>query len=486
MPSPTVRQGHFSPREDNNLPTENTWICNLPNDTLANNGLVVFLQTNSSDSISSIVAKDSTGATVSTNFAQVANAPGGQAGFGWLATGIAAGIRQLIVTISPADQFVQLGAFEIAGLSTLVPASALSVASINATGITGTTISAGTFSGLTVGDFLLFYGFDEAGGPNSAYTKGSGWTKLGSNRVQGSFIQYKIAGSTSETASFTRAAGAATYDALAIAIKADATKGDATQARPGNTFVRYVQGQYAAPGAGAAFGLDFPCIGDCIYADIWQGDSAKSVSSVTDSLSNSWGSARVTRNVTNGQIEAWTPGHCSTSPDLTVTVTYSAVISTAASGMMIFKDVMGTASSAIGASASANGTQSSAGNLTTSGGSFPISPTGTGSVVMTAVILNSHAVNLLNGGTKWLSDICTYPSADGSDQQLYDCDGSGHYYNGSDLSSQTPVWATQNNTAGVGTWGATALELLAAPAAPPAPMLPPLPHAPRGMYAGGV
>ena len=461
MPSPMVRQAFLTPREDNQADT--TWLESIQNDGLANNALLTFTQANSSDRVSSETCKDANGSTVTTNFAEIAQFAAGQSGAAWLATGCTAGIRQINAVITPSDQFVQRLVLEIAGLSTAAPASAVRTTVVpGSQAITGNVITAGTLAGLTPGDWLIQIAFEEGGNPIPAgdIIPGSGWEPLTLNDTQGFYVQTKIAQSASEVASFTRPGSTGTWDTVAIAIKADATKGDATQATLGNTFVRSVLGLYIAPNLGPIVPFHFPSKGNCLAGIFWQGTGTIKVVGVLDNQGNSWGTARAKASQTNGQIEAWSPGASKTSPYLSGSVTFGDPIGSSAGGMLVFFDVMGTKSNnPIGALSTVNnkGTQSVAGNVVTES----ITPTGVGSAILGGIIVNSHAVSGIAGGTKWLAAMGMYANADGAEQQMWDCDGTMVYYNGSDLSAQTPSYTTQHNTAGVGTWAAVAMEILA-------------------------
>jgi hypothetical protein len=449
MAAPFVRQAHQSSMDS--LTATQTYEIYLPHLSLAGNALFACIEANSSDTISSITDDQS-----NANWAQIDTQSSGQSGHTWLCTNIAANTQKITITLNASDQFVQVIVGEISGLSTAAVASAVSGHN-SATSITSTSISAGAL-GNASGDMLIQFAYDTSQVEGITFTAGTGWTLLSAQKLTGFVCQYKIATGANETASLTRSAGTRTYNTMAFAVSADSSKGDGTQTAP---FIRFQQDHYATPGHAAGFNLQFPSQGDCIFADLWQGDSAKSVSSVSDSINGSWPAAIKTANVTNGQIEAWSAGHCSTSTAMTATVTYSAAISAAASGMMIFKDIVGSASSAIGASASNTGNQTSA-SSPFNVASVSITPTAVNSLVMGNIIINSHCVAGLTG-SNFYAGIAVSPDFDGGDQDLFDCDGSGIYLNGASLGSATFTWTTFNsNASGVGTWGATAVEILVA------------------------
>ena len=454
MPAVTIRQGKVTPFQDTNTGTaSDTWVVNLENDTLAGNALILVAQANSGVTFNSVVDNKS-----NANWAQVITDTSGQSIHGWMCTNVAAGTNQLTITFNQVDGFCQFAVMEVAGLSTAAVASAIDGVAKSATGITTTSIATAAL-GNASGSFVVQLGFDTGQTGGMAFTAGTGFTLFGAELVAGFCVQTRVA-SGNTTPSFTRAAGTATYNTIGFAVLADSSKGDATQNTSGNCFVRFTQSSFANVGKGPAFSLQFPSAGDALVCAVWQGDNAKSVSSISDSLNGSWPAAKSTSNVANGQVEVWSPGHCSTGSTMTVTVTYSAAISVAATGIIGLIDILGSASSAIGAvGTNKSGTQSSSGNLTTNS----ITPTGTGSAIINAVIINSHCLTTLTGGAKYTTTSCYSPDFDGSDQGYYDCDGISIYMNGTDQSAQSFIWATQNNTAGVGTWGAVALEILAQP-----------------------
>lgn len=455
---PFIRQAHLGPMNSVGTATA-TYIAYLQHPTLAGNAVSIKIEANSSDTISSIV-DDAPGG--SNTWAQVDTQSASQSGHVWLATNVKAGTQKFTITLNQVDNFVQILLVEISGVSILAVASALDGATAKATTVTGTTISAGTLANVT-GSLLFQFAYDvnQQGALN--VTAGSGWTLLAAQKLTGFVCQYKVATGANETASFTRAAGTRTFNTIAFAIKADAAQGDATQTWP---FVRFVQSHYAAPGAGPAFALQFPCQGDLLASVIWQGDSAKSVSSVLDSVNGSWPPALTTANVANGQIEGWSAGHCSTSTSLTLTVTYSAAISAAASGIIALLDIVGSNISPIG-----NLGTGKTGNQTSASTPFNVStvsitPSATNSLIVAGVIINSHCVAGLTGGPGWNPAIQTSSDFNGGDQDLYDCDGVGTWRNGASLSSGQFTWSTFNSDAsGVGTWGAIAFEIKSAPAA---------------------
>ena len=446
---PFVRQAAQGPM--NSLTPTSSYIGYLNHTSLAHNAALLFLEANSTDSVNSIT-DDQTN-----TWAQVATQAAGQSGHIWMATNLAANTQKITTVINAADQFVQPLLVEVAGVATTV-ASTVVVSSTSATSIGGTTISTTALTN-SIGDLLFQFAYDTAQTGGVTFTAGSGWTLLSAQKLTGVVCQYKVATGANETPSLTRGAGTRDFNTLAIALKAD-TQGSTSQPAP---FVRFIQHHYAKPGNGPAFALQFPCQGDCIYADLWQGDSALSVSTVVDSVNSSWPTAIKVANVTNGQIEAWSAGHCSTGTDLTLTVTYSAAISLNASGMMIFKDIVGTSTTAIGNSSSMTGNQTSAVspfNLST----FTYTPAAQNSVIMSGLIINSHCIAGLNGGSGWNSNLFTSPDFDGGDQDLDDCDGSGNWCNGSNTSASTFTWGTFNSgIGGVGTWGSTLVEILSAP-----------------------
>ena len=453
MPAVTIRQGKVTPFQDTNTGTaSNTWVVNLENNTLAGNALILLAQANSGVTFNSVTDNQS-----NANWAQVITDTLGQSIHGWMCTNVAAGTNQITITFNQVDGFNQFCVMEVAGLTTVAVASAIDGTAQSATGISTTSIATAAL-GNASGSFVVQLAADSGNTGGMAFTAGSGFTMFGAELVAGFGIQARVA-SGNTTPTITRAAGTATFNTIGFAVKADATKGDATQNTAGNCFVRFTQTSFANVGKGPGFNLQFPSAGDCLVCAVWQGDNTKSVSSISDSLNSSWPAARTTSNVTNGQVEIWSPGHCSTGSTMTATVTFSSTISTAATGEICLIDILGSASSAIGAlGTNKSGTQSVTGNLTTNS----ITPTGTGSAIINATVINSHCLTTLTGGTKWTTTSCYSPDFDGSDQGYYDCDGIGIYMNGTDQSAQSFIYAVQHNTAGVGTWGAVALEILAA------------------------
>jgi hypothetical protein len=72
-------------------------------------------------------------------------------------------------------------------------------------------------------------------------------------------------------------------------------------------------------------------------------------------------------------------------------------------------------------------------------------------IVFAHVSVNSHTVNGLNAPGQFTP--FTNPTEDGGSNPLHQDNGWG-FVHASDKSAQSFVWTTQNNTAGVGTWGA--------------------------------
>lgn len=454
MAATGLRQAHQGPM--NSITPTSTYVGNLPHPGLGGNCLVLCLEGNSTDLINSV--KDDKN---NTSWIQANTQTSGQSGHIWIANNILAGTKRITTVINSADQFVQPFFAEFSGIST--SANTLK-SSTSATGITVTTISTTALTN-SIGDLLFQFCYDQNTAGGFTFSSGTGWTLISAQKLTGYATQFKVATANNEVPSMSRSAGVGTYNTMAIALKADTSQGDATTTAP---FTRFVQHHYASTGLGPSFQLQFPSYGDCVYADLWQGNNANRVSTVIDSINGTWPAKIISTTVTNGNLEAWSVGHCSTNANMTTQVTFVSSIGVAQSGMMIFKDIVGTSTTAIGPSTTKTGNQTVAVapfNLTT----VAYTPSTTNSAIMSAVIINSHTIADLNGGASFIAHLFTSPDFDGSDQDLDDCDGSGMWLNGNSVSASTFTWATFNSsTGGVGTWATTVVEILSASSSAPA------------------
>jgi hypothetical protein len=461
--APTIRQRNVGSMEKNQADT--TWIINLQNNTNANNALRLFIEANSADTISSVT--DNIGGN---NWAQAATVSSGQSGHLWIATGITAGINQITVVLNVSDQFVQFNVAEIAYVSTAAVASALDGTPSTATGIATTSIASGSITTTADGSFIEQFVFDVNQTGGMAFTAGaSPWAITGAQLVDGIGIQSQVQTTHGAiTPSLTRAAGAATFNTIAYAIKADPTKGDATLA---NGSVSFLQTQNTQPGP-TSYVFQFPCTGDCLVMCGLQGDPAIATSNVTDTNSNGWAVAKshaAAGGTGNGTADVWVAGSSTPSQNLKITVTIGTSVNRI--GTIKFYDIVQAAASPVGTTNQYDGNQTSVGSpFDLPWGTF--TPSTANSCVIFCGGIFSHTTLLLKGGSGWMSDISTDPASDGSNITLDEADSFGHWYNGATLSAQNVGWNIQNsNASGVGTWVGVAVEIKSAVAASTIPLM---------------
>jgi len=196
-------------------------------------------------------------------------------------------------------------------------------------------------------------------------------------------------------------------------------------------------------------------VGNCILVANGQGDPAV-LTEITDSNSNSYAQTTFNADATQ-HVEQRVAANSVPSTDLTMTFSYSA---TSAHGMILMYDIVGAAASPIGAMSIAAGSQSVNADLAT----VSITPQAQNSVVVFSGVIYSHTTNNLLGGVKWFGDMMVEPLSNGADISLDEADSWGHYYNESDVSTQTATWKIQNNTGGVNGWVTVATEIKSAQA----------------------
>lgn len=454
MSSPTVRQGALGSMEL--FIVSDTWRIRLPNLSNAANGLILCFESDTGKTVSSI-SDDVDGTT---GWAEVKHQTAGQDGFVWAKTNGSAGVRVVTIVFTTTTNFVLMGVYEVPGLSTAAVASALDGTPTGGTVATAAgvdTIAAPAITTAQNGSFVFQFVWDTGNNPLTTFSPASGWDLRGNQTVNGVGVQVFVqptAGSITPTLT-KNGPTATTYGTIAFAVKADATKGDATLPA---TAVQFVQHQNVQPG-GTSFGFGFPNHGDCIFVAAVDGDSAIDITSVSDSANGAYNKVQATNDNGNGQVnDQYVLGNVSPSQSNVVTVVYNGT-SAARIGHVLIYDIAGAkkASNPIGATAQTTGTQGATGDLAT----VSIAPQKPGGIIMlTGSIFNLSATDLL-GGAGYFGDMMTTPASTGTNETLDECDLWGHRYHGSDLSNVQYSWSI-NGVGGVNTWGCMAAEILSA------------------------
>jgi len=186
-----------------------------------------FYRGDSGVTIVSVTSTDVDGNATGDDWAQVIRVSQQQSAIAWMATDIHAGTRTITVVLNQLDTYMQFNAFEVAYVSTAEVASALDGPASSATGISGDTVSSGAITTTQDGSILFQFAFDCSQLFATSLVKGSEWTLLGAQCVDGVALQYQVQTTHGAiTPTLTRTTGSASnYNTIAYAVKADPTKG---------------------------------------------------------------------------------------------------------------------------------------------------------------------------------------------------------------------------------------------------------------------
>lgn len=455
MTAPTFRQGVCGSMEQ--FQNSTTWKARFPNETLAHNNLYLFIDANSGVTITAGNVTDNQ----SNSWIQVlAPIVAGQSGHCYRVADCAAGTREVTVVIDASDTFMQFTLVEMAYCSTAVLATALDGTPGSATGQTTTTITSGSTTTTVNGDLIFQYIFDRAQLDQASMTAGASFTLLAAQGIDGIGLQMRIQASAGAITPSMTIATASNYNTFSFAIKPDPAKGDHTLASDKIDFL-----QHHCPRSWTSKALPFPSRGNCIHIASGWGDTAVSISGVTDNKGNTYVRPSVNSHQTDStqQCDAWTAISATTGQDLVVTVTLTG--GTLGHGMVLLYDIPGVGSIGSGSDGTKNSQGAPGGDLV----SLTITRTNSTSLVIYGGVIFQHTAINLGGGTgKWYPDMMTEANSDGADRSLDECDLWGHSY-GTDLSAETATWQIRDLGAnnGVLGWCLAGTELIASSITPP-------------------
>lgn len=451
MAIPTFRQGVCGSMEQ--FQNSTTWKARFPNDTLAHNNLFLFIDANSGVTITAGNVTDNAG----NSWIQVlAPVVAGQSGHCYRVADSAAGTREVTVVIDVSDTFMQFTLVEVAYCSTAALATALDGTAGSATGQNTTTITSGATTTTVNGDLIFQYIFDRAQLDQASMTAGTGFTLLSAQGIDGIGLQMQVQAALGTITPSMTIASASNYNTFSFAIKPDSTKGDHTL-----TGVRVDSIQHHCPRTWTSKALPFPARGNCIHVSAGWGDTAVSISGVTDNKNNTYvrPSANSHQVDSTQRCDAWTAFPATTGQDLVVTVTLTG--GTLGHGMVLLYDVTGAG----GIGSGSNGTQGSQGAPGGDLVSLTITRSSPSSLVIYGGVIFQHtAINLGNGTGKWYPDMMTEANSDGADRSLDECDLWGHSY-GTDLTAETATWQIRDLGANTGVlgWCLAGTEIIAIP-----------------------
>jgi hypothetical protein len=448
MATPTLRQWTLSNDEGKTDSVVNIW---LPNPTAAGCCLILALQAGTG--VSSATAVDD----ASNTYATAVNFLSGQRVIVLVATNIAAGAKHITLTLNVAAANVGVAVYEFFNVSTAAVASALDG---TATGTSAASpVATGAITTVSDGDLIFQWGVQTSivNPFIPSFTKGTGFTKAGSQLSDGTFVQYQVQGTHGAiTPTFTYGGTSRNFDTVAIALKSG-TSGSALDTSTGPK-VFGVQHQHWFTST-LTMAYEFPCQGNLLVIASTIADFG--ISTVTDGNSNTWTKAVESPEAGGGSGLTdifYTSVVPTVSTDMTgPTVTLTSATTAAGQGEVHLYDIIGAAtSSVLGATAQTTGTQTVAGNLS----SVSLTPQQAKSLVLCATGIVSHTISNVVGTTNWNTDLYVEPLMDGVNSLMDEDNGFAHYY-APDTSPLTFVWATQNNTAGVQGWSSSAAEFKA-------------------------
>lgn len=423
--------------------------------TLAGNAMVVFLQTGGASTTPTVT--DNQGNTWALALGPIS---GNQKLWAFVSTNVAAGTNQLTFTFATADSFVAIEYVELFNVSQAAVASALDGTPLSAT-VQSSPVSSGSITP-TAGSIIVQYVTGDSGTLNTGFTKGSGFTLLSANLMSGaalvtSALQYEIAPGGAVNPTMTLTGGAATADTISIALKA-ATAGTAP---PAGIRVASVQkssfGPPTGPTAIQTLAFQFPHIGNLM---VMTSTHDFSISTLTDSDLNTWDITHFFGPGGTTQTQTSFAKNVAADTDMTgPTIHWSAPMSGVDLGFVTIYDIVGADPNPFtNQYATNNGTQSVNANLDIFSA---LTPTQANDLFILDSLITSNTVSGLvapspaNGGAGILFD---FPDAAGGGTTAEDDDFHGFWNNGATTGATTVTLSIQNNTAGVGTWTATAME----------------------------
>lgn len=368
----------------------------------------------------------------------------------WVAFNIVAGTRRVTATFSSQADDVSPRLLEFNNVTAVDGCG-------GQTG-SGTSVTSGSITPTVTGDLVLQNVFRSGTIQATSYTPGSQsnitWQLADADLRESGSTQWGVYNSTSALNTTMSMAGSTSWISSSIFLKNGASGGTPTS----GIRVRSTQHNNIFPtaegGPSGTFNLQLPSSGNLLVAAFSSGGN--SITSITDSNSNTWVSAGLTpHNDTLCQI--WYAANATSSNNLVVTVSKDAYNT---ADTIVFFDVLGAATSPFDNATQATGTQGSRSDFNTNS----ITPTTSNGLIIAemGVALNTISDTTTSGA---LFDSHFYDNNTGTFSQLDENNGWAHYYN-SGTSAVTFGWHPLHPSgANIGNWAALSAAFKAAPAA---------------------
>lgn len=452
--TPTKRQAHYGSMY-RTATASSHWEIPLQNETIAHNNGLIYIDGNSGITISSITTLVGPASTWEQLMTPVVS---GQSGHVWRCADLPAGVRSLLVTLSSTDQWMQFNVEEWAYLTNAtIAGGALDGTPTSATGQNGSTITSGNITTGQANSLGVQFALDSSQILIGGFTAGSGWTMQGAQNFDGVAVQSQVkvsAGTLSPV--ITKKTTVGTYNTMAFALKADASKGDHTLA---NGKVKNITAQCIRTSL-TSYVAQHCSEGNCVVVSYGCGLETANISGITDSPGgNTYVQQADNNDATSQMAEMWAAVNTTPNSEQLITVSWSVA---APHGVLLTYDIVGALASPIGAKGSTNSTSSSTGDLSTQ--SF--TPQAVGStVILAGVILRHTAINLGSNAGIWHPNMMRENVTDGSDIFWYEADLWGNVDIDA-VESKQPVWQIQNNSDGPGRWVCCFLEIMSQAPAP--------------------
>lgn len=426
---------------------DSTQIFWLPNVSLANNCLLVAVQSDTSVAGAPSIADDKTN-----TWTVLGDKVGGQRLTLLGAFNVAAGTSKVTVTFNGTPDFTQVDF--VGEFNNVDTAGTLDHAVVTNTNI-ASPVKSGSQTTVTNGDLIVQVISDDTTGPPTSITKfapDTNFSLSGTNTVSGMASQWGVqttAGAINPGITVT--GGSDHFTTITIALKSAAA---GTSLPAGMRIFGMLHLPAYSSVITTTQGFQFPCSGNLLAVEMltFSLAQASTVLSITDSKLNTWQArAGPISGLTGVQNEIWSAENATTANDLTGTITWTSTLAGTVGGdtHYVLVDIVGAATSPFDVAATLTGTQSVTGNLNT----VVITPTTSNGVILCCGDIFSHTASGTSGVAT--SHIFVEPSMDGGGNDLDEDALWAHYYN-PNTSAVTFTFTIQHNTAGVGTWGAVA------------------------------
>lgn len=329
---------------------------------------------------------------------------------------------------------------------------------------TGTSLTAGSMTPTVTGDlaYQIAHSLD-TNQDQASFTAGSqsniSWNLLSADLMDGWTGQYGVYNSASAINPTMSMGTSKNWISTAVLLKTGATGGVPSGMRIVHLMHENIPKNTNAGGSGAPFAnpltLQFPCSGNLLVAMIGGGNQTQTVTSMSDSNSNTWAQAGPTQQTSDPVVQAYYAGNAASSSDLGVTVHWNG---TNGDYTIFFYDVIGAATSPLDTTAGNTGVQTVAGNLTT----FAITPGTANEIVFAEVIWRFNtATGLAGAGQLFDANKFDGESPDGP-EPVDENNGWGHVIT-TTTAPVTITWTALSPSVPVDGWASTGAAFKAGP-----------------------